>query len=220
MRAVAPLVGGPAAQRRYTAELIDVFVDLIRDPVCTAAARYELALLDGGELAPIEDFLVAVEDGASRDLARRRILRAAAISGVGSVAEAVAAGFSTDEDSPGSLLALGICARRQGDLGLAQRSLECATHLWSSAMGGLTSPFAAVMAKFHLAGVLADQGQVDRSRALYETFLGHWENADRQVPEVAVAGQVLRCSTGEHHEAHPRGRPVGAVEADLAGDRR
>lgn len=191
LRGIAPLVGDRAAHRRYTAELIDVYRDLIRDPVSAVATGFELSLIDGGETPLIEALLEPIEDGPSRDLARRRMLRAAAVAGRGSPVDAVAAGFSADEGNPASLVALGICARGAGELGLAQRSLECATRLWSSSLTNQSSAYAAVLAQFHLAGVLADQGQAERSRALYETFLGHWGEADRPVPEVAVARQAV-----------------------------
>jgi tetratricopeptide (TPR) repeat protein len=195
-RSVAPLVAGAGAQRRYTEELADFFANRIGDIGAAAAIRFELALLDRrDDTPPIDDHLAGLEDGPVRDVARRRMLRAAALAGCGSPHEAVAAGFSTFEENTASLVAFGQCARRVGELELARRSLERATRLWSSVSYNQNSPYHAVLARFHLAGVLGDLGEHAAARAAYEAFLRCWSEPDRPVPEVAIARKMLEAGS-------------------------
>jgi tetratricopeptide (TPR) repeat protein len=191
-RAIAPLVADVAAQRRYTEDLAAVFSTLIGDPGSAAAIRFELALLDRRETSPsIEAHLAGLEDGPVRDVARRRMLRAAAVAGCGDPEAAVAAGFSAFEENTASLVSLGLCARRVGELELARRSLERATQRWSSISSKQNSPYHAVLARFHLAGVLADQGDRVAARAAYEGFLRCWSEPDRPIPEITAARWLL-----------------------------
>ncbi len=195
-RSVAPLVAGAGAQRRYTDELADFFANRIGDIVAAAAIRFELALLDRrGDTPPIDDHLAGLEDGPVRDVARRRMLRAAALAGCGAPQEAVAAGFSAFEENTASLVAFGLCARRVGELELARRSLERAARRWSSVGSNQSSPFHAVLARFHLAGVLGELGEHAAARAGYEAFLRCWSDPDRPVPEVAIARKMLESGS-------------------------
>jgi tetratricopeptide (TPR) repeat protein len=191
-RAVAPLVADGQAQRRYTEELASVFATLVGDAGAAAATRFELALLDKSAAPPsIDAHLDGLEDGPVRDVARRRMLRAAAVAGRGDPEAAVAAGFSAFEENTASLVALGTCARRVGELELARRSLERATQRWSSINSNQNSPYHAVLARFHLAGVLADMGDRSAARTAYEAFLRCWADPDRPVPEVTAARWLL-----------------------------
>jgi tetratricopeptide (TPR) repeat protein len=191
-RAVAPLVADVAAQRRYTEELAHVFATLIGDAGSAAATRFELALIDHPRTAPsIDAHLEGLEDGPVRDVARRRMLRAAAVAGCGDPEAAVAAGFSAFEENTASLVALGLSARRVGELELARRALERATQRWSSIHSNQNSPYHAVLARFHLAGVLADQGDRAAARAAYEAFLRCWSDPDRPIPEITAARWLL-----------------------------
>jgi hypothetical protein len=181
-----------AAQRRYTEELAAVFADLVGDASTAATTRFELALLDRRGAPPsIEDHLAGLEDGPARDVARRRMLRAAALADGGAAHKAVAAGFSAFEENTASLVALGLCAWRVRELDLARRSLERATHRWSPVGSNQSSPYHAVLARFHLAGVLAELGERTAARAAYEAFLRCWSDPDRPVPEVAAARKLL-----------------------------
>ena len=194
-RSIAPLVADVAAQRRYTEELAAAFATMVGDAGAAAATRFELALLEGRKAAPsIDDHLAGLEDGPVRDVARRRMLRAAAVAGRGSPHVAVAAGFSAFEENTASLVALGLCAWRVHELGLARRSLELATLRWSSAHNNnQNSPYHAVLARFHLAGVLAELGELAAARAAYEAFLRCWSSPDRPIPEVALARKALEA---------------------------
>jgi predicted Ser/Thr protein kinase len=195
-RSIAPLVGDVDAQRRYTDELAVVLEAMVGDAGAAAALRFELALLDRGDAAPsIEAHLAGLEDGPVRDVARRRMLRVAALASAGSVHEAVAAGFSTCEENTASLVALGLCARRMGELPLARRSFEGAVQRWSSVTSNQSSPYHAVLARFHLAGVLDELGEHAEARAAYEAFLRCWSDPDRPIPEVAVARRKLDLAT-------------------------
>ena len=118
------------------------------------------------------------------------MLRLAAHAGCGTCAEAVGAGLAGDEESTQSLVELGVCAAREGDLALARRALELARP-WVSANMAQASPFHAMLARYHLAGVLAKQGDVAAARAEYGVFLDHWGNADRPLPEVVAARKAL-----------------------------
>ncbi len=193
-RAVAPLVADVAAQRRYTEDLVNVFATLAGDAASAASTRFELALLDRGATSPapsIDAHLDGLEDGPVRDVARRRMLRAAAVAGCGDPEAAGAAGFSAFEENTASLVALGRSARRVGELELARRSLERATQRWSSVNSNQNSPYHAVLARFHLAGVLADQGDRAGARASYEAFLRCWSDPDRPIPEITAARWLL-----------------------------
>jgi tetratricopeptide (TPR) repeat protein len=119
------------------------------------------------------------------------MLRAAAVAGCGDPEAAVAAGFSAFEENTASLVALGLCARRVGELELARRSLERATQRWSSINSNQNSPYHAVLARFHLAGVLADQGDRVAAHAAYKAFLRCWSDPDRPIPEITAARWLL-----------------------------
>jgi len=191
-RSIAPLVGERDAERRFTAELADAFETIIGDQATAAATRYELALLDRRAGAPkIDDHLATLAEGPTRDIARRRMLRAAALADVGSPHRAVAAGFSPFEENGASLVAFGLCAMRLDELELARRSFERATRMGSSPLTNQASPYHAVLARFHLASVLAGLGDRAGARALLESFLRCWGDADRPIPEVASARAVI-----------------------------
>ncbi len=191
-RAIAPLVADVEAQRRYTSELAETFATLVGDMGTAAATRYELALIDRRrELPSIDEHLVGLVDGPMRDVARRRMLRAAAVADCGSAHKAVAAGFSAFEENTASLVAFALCACRIGEIELARRSLERAVGLWSSLLSNQNSPYHAVLARFHLAGVLFEMGERAASRAAYEAFLRCWSDPDRPIPEVGIARRML-----------------------------
>jgi hypothetical protein len=63
--------------------------------------------------------------------------------------------------------------------------------MWSSLASNQSSPYHAVLARFHLAGVLAELGDRAAARAAYEAFLRCWSDPDRPVSEVAVARKML-----------------------------
>jgi serine/threonine protein kinase/tetratricopeptide (TPR) repeat protein len=195
-RALAPLVADQEAQRRYTEDLADVLENRIGDVCAAAATRFELALLVRRGTPPsIEEHLAGLEDSPLRESARRRMLRAAAVVDCGSAQEAVAAGFSAGEENTASLVALGLCAKRMRERDLARRSFERAAQLWSSMASNQSSPYHAVLARFHLAGVLAELGERAAARAAYQAFLRCWSDPDRPVPEVAVARKALATSS-------------------------
>jgi tetratricopeptide (TPR) repeat protein len=190
LRAIAPLVADRASQRRYTAELADTYEHRIGDTAAAIATRYDLALLDA-ETPTMDALLAGLEDGPVRDVARRRIARAGALAGQVALADAVAAGFSADESSPATLLDFGICAHRAGELDLARRALDKAIWQWSSALGHQASPYPAILARFHLGNVMTTAGDRAAARAAYDAFLRCWGNADRPIPEVALARRAL-----------------------------
>jgi tetratricopeptide (TPR) repeat protein len=189
-RSLARLVGDIDAQRRFTADLAETFAIVVGDAATAAATRYELALLERRGAPSIDEHLAGLAEGPPRDVARRRMLRMAAIADCGSPHKAVAAGFSAWEENTASLLALGLCAMRLRELELAARSLERAMHQWSSLLGNQNCPYHAVLARFHLAGVVAELGDRPRARALLDSFVRSWGAADRPIPEVAQARQV------------------------------
>ena len=76
------------------------------------------------------------------------------------------------------------------ELELACRSFERAARQWSSNTTQ-SSPYRAVLARFHLAGVLAELGERAAARAAYEAFLRCWSDPDRTGPEVAIARKML-----------------------------
>jgi tRNA A-37 threonylcarbamoyl transferase component Bud32 len=191
-RSIAPLVADVHSQRRYTEELATAFATMVGDAGAAAATRFELALLDSGNAAPvIDDHLAVLEDGPMRDAARRRMLRAAALAGHGSPQAAIAAGFSTVEENTGSLVAFGLCALQVREFELARWSFERATRQWSSIINNQSSPFHAVLARFHLAVVLEELDERVAARTAYESFLRCWSAADRLIPEVALARKAL-----------------------------
>jgi hypothetical protein len=119
------------------------------------------------------------------------MLRAAALADLGSPHRAVAAGFSPFEENAASLVAFGVCAMRLDELELARKSFERATRRGSSPLTNQSSPYHAVLARFHLASVLAGLGDRAGARALLESFLRCWGDADRPVSEVASARAVI-----------------------------
>jgi hypothetical protein len=145
-------------------------------------------LLDGEPR--IEDHLAGL-DGAIRDQAHTRMVRALAAANRVPDREAVVAGLSANEDSTASVLALGISASRAGELDLARRALEMAVRMWSSTLTNQASAYHSVLARFHLAEVVAKLGDTTGARTHYEAFLRRWGDADRPIPEVLQARRAL-----------------------------
>lgn len=193
-RAIAPLVGDHPARRAYGEDLATAFSTMIGDEGVAAAVRFEIALLDRAAPAhapSIDEHLAGLPEGPVRDVARRRMLRSAALAGCGAAEDAVAAGFSAIEESTASLVAFGRCARRVGELDLARRSFERAAQRWSSVTNNQGSPYHAVLARFYLGEVLAALGDAAAARAAYAAFLRCWAEPDRPVPEVTAARRRL-----------------------------
>jgi tetratricopeptide (TPR) repeat protein len=191
-RALAPLVGDVDAQRGFCAELASVFEDVVGDPATAAATRFELALLERrGGPPSLDEALHGLEHGPSRDVARRRMLRAAAVADCGSPHKAVAAGFSAFEDNAASLVALGMCALRLHEHELARASFERASHTWSAILSNQCSAYHAVLARFHLGVTAVELGEIAAARVAFEAFLTAWGDADRPIPEVATARTLL-----------------------------
>ncbi len=187
-RAIASVVGDAASHRKLTAELADVYANVIGDPSCAAIVRHELAVLDGK--LEIEPHLESLE-GAARDLARTRMLRHVALVDPAFSRAAVDSGFASNDDNTASYVALGICARREGELAIARRSFETARRLWSSVSSNQPSPYHAVLAQYHLASTLAELGDAPAARLHYEAFLRAWGDADRPIAEVALARKAI-----------------------------
>jgi tetratricopeptide (TPR) repeat protein len=187
-RVIARVVGDLPAQRRLTGELADTHANVVKDPASAAIFRHELALLDGH--VEVEPHLAGLE-GAARDLARTHMLRNVALVDPSLARSVVDAGFAGNEDNTASLLALGICARREGELAIARKSFETARRLWSSVLSNQASPYHAVLAQYHLASTLAELGDAEGARAHYEGFVRAWGDADRPIAEVALARKAL-----------------------------
>ncbi len=191
LRGLAPFAGDAPKARAFTQVLVDTYTNFGFGSN-RAAATYELALFDRGKTCPDrEPMLALVPDEQGRRDARRHITRAAAAVGCASCADAVREGMTSDEYSTGSLLALGLCGIDRGELVLAQQALERASRMSFGLFAGEASPFHALLARFHLAGVLARTGDTGGARREYTAFLGAWGNADRPIPEVAQARDAL-----------------------------
>jgi tetratricopeptide (TPR) repeat protein len=188
-RSLTRMIGDTAGERAFGLDLAGLFGGFIGDVANEAALRFDVALLDSTD-CQIEDHLGKL-GGAERDHARTQMLRSAGGAGRVSDRDVVAAGFTANEANAGSLIALGISARRVGELELARRSFEMAVPLWSSMLSNVASPVDSILARYHLAGVLAETGDVAGARAQYEAFLRRWSSADRPVSEVALARRAV-----------------------------
>jgi hypothetical protein len=119
------------------------------------------------------------------------MLRLAAARGCAPCAEVVSSGLASNEQSSASLLEFGKCALAQGELDLATRAIRSASRLSVNMLGPQASPYHAILARYHLAHVLGRAGKTGEARAEYEQFLRSWGDADRPVPEVALARKEL-----------------------------
>ncbi len=188
IRALAPLVVTPDEVTAATAALANEFAHEA-DPAIAAVYRYRVALA-GPTCPKLDDFLADL-DPTYHGAARRDMLRFGALGNCASYKDAVAAGLSPREINTDSLVAFGRCADHEHDLPLARRSFELAARLWSSVWSRQASPYHAVLARYYLAGVLAELGDRAGARAQYERFLHAWQHGDREVPEVALAVRAL-----------------------------
>ncbi len=200
LRVVAPLVGRQPEARQTTLEMAK-YLDTLHDAPAAAALRYELALSEPGGACPDIDVSAArVPEGPARDLARLHMLRAGAQVACASCREAVQAGMATQEHHLGSLVRFGLCAAREGRLELARDALLQSVRIrtmTSSGGGPFYSVQHSVLARFHLAGVLARMGKPDEARAEYDAFLSRWGHADRPVKEVDDARAALARLVGK-----------------------
>ncbi|MEO8699810.1 MAG: protein kinase [Kofleriaceae bacterium] len=187
LRSIAGFAGQPGDEARLRDEAIAAFGHV---PGTLAALTYERALANRkAACPPVEPLLATLPDDASRSTARRRMVRAASEVGCATCAEVVAAGLSSDETSARSLIALGLCAERRGNLDMARLSLERAAG--SGQLQPERSPYHETVALLHLARVVAKQGDRARAKALYTELLDRWGRADRVLPEVTEARAAL-----------------------------
>ena len=188
LHSIAPLVA-PAEVAGWADKVAGAF-DASGDPAVAAVYRYRAALPGCPAGAGAVDAALGVLAGDDRTAARRAMLRFGAAQGCLPCTDAVAEGLGPTEEDPAALVALGRCARAQGQLDLARRSLDLASRLWSSWLGRQASPYDAVVARFELAGVLAELHDPS-ARAQYERALRAWGHADRALPIVEAAGSAL-----------------------------
>ena len=84
-----------------------------------------------------------------------------------------------------------MCAWKIRELDLARRSFERASRVWSSLQSTQNSPYHAVLARYHLAGVHLELGDKPTARRWYEAFLRCWSDPDRPVAEAGIARRLL-----------------------------
>ncbi|MCX5743320.1 MAG: serine/threonine-protein kinase [Proteobacteria bacterium] len=195
---LAPLVGDRPATAGYLDELArrategDPALNTERNAVENATARFQAALARRRDAScPDPAAFTAQLSADPRARARVHMQRFASAAGCDTCAAVVAAGFLPMERDPESLVALGRCARRRGDLETARRSFERATQLWLTWVNHQASPYFAVLAHAELASVLAARGDRPAARAEYDRFLHLWGHADRTLPEVAATARAL-----------------------------
>ena len=136
--------------------------------------------------------LAELPQGPALRLARIQMRRAAAGAGCVPCTDVVRDGISVDESSQHGLYQLGRCAAQEGALALARDAFVRATALRTAIDTGFQPSEAhAILAHFQLARVLERMQLPADARKHYETFLAHWGEADRPMPEVDEARKAL-----------------------------
>ncbi len=141
---------------------------------------------------PIEPFAAAVPEGIQRSDASTALRRAAAAGRCGDCKAVLRAGFALSERSTRSLVHLGRCAAREGELTTAEDAFTRAVVLAPSLGNGMLrySPMYSVLAQFELAQVLEQRGKRREAAARYDEFLRRWGGAEAQVPQVKEAREA------------------------------
>ncbi len=139
----------------------------------------------------------AAASGPDRDA--RMALRVAASAACASCAEVLRAGRASEEMNPRSLFAFGVCAENEGKLDLARDTFLTVERVLTGTTDATswTSTSHAVLARLHLARVLARLGQRDEATTAYADFLAHWGHADRAIPEVEAARKEFAALGGD-----------------------
>jgi tetratricopeptide (TPR) repeat protein len=139
-----------------------------------------------------EALLSQLPQGPALRLARIQMRRAGAAAGCVKCADVVRDGISVDESSQHGLYQLGMCAAQEGALALARDAFVRAAALRTATDTGFQPSEAhAILAHFQLARVLERLQLPAEARKEYETFLAHWGQADRPMPEVDEARTAL-----------------------------
>jgi tetratricopeptide (TPR) repeat protein len=198
LAAAGDLDGARALAEHVRAEQPDTF----RAP--WFAARLALQAGDAGharaQLARLED-LAARGWGPSatlyRDALAAELLLHDGRAGLARAAFAALVGsgrlmedWYTCEDSPGPLLREGLARACLAD-GDAAAASEAMDGLIGAGFERLRQPVPWVLAHFERGRLLLSMGRDAEGRALLERFLAHWGSADREIPEVVSARQLL-----------------------------
>jgi tetratricopeptide (TPR) repeat protein len=142
----------------------------------------------------LEAELRKLPPGAGRGSTERELVRAAAAVDCAPCARAVRLGLAPVESNVRSLLQLGLCAEKEGQLALAADVLARAQPLRELGIhdGETPSTVSSLLAEYHLARVLERLGRHDEAQAHYEAFLARWDHADHAIAEVEEARQAAR----------------------------
>jgi tetratricopeptide (TPR) repeat protein len=142
----------------------------------------------------VEGELRKLPPGPGRGSTERELVRASAAVGCAPCSEAVRLGLAPVEANVRSLLQLGLCAEKEGQLTLAADVLARAEPLRELGVhdGETPSTVSSLLAQYHLARVLERQGKHEEARAHYQAFLARWDHADHAIAEVDEARQAAR----------------------------
>ncbi|MBV8757208.1 MAG: protein kinase [Deltaproteobacteria bacterium] len=194
MRWLSLLTGRTDEADRYDRELADYYRNSGLAWVA-ATVEFDRRLLHVAEdgCPDPEAMLSQLPEKTGVRLARVQMRRAAAGSGCLPCAEVVRDGISVDEASQRGLYQFGMCAAQQGELALARDAFVRAAQLRITSADPGTNPSEAhaILSHYQLARVLDQMGQKADAKQEYETFLAHWGQADRAVPEVDAARKAM-----------------------------
>jgi hypothetical protein len=127
-------------------------------------------------------------------MARRDILRAAAMTHCTSCKTVLRAGLSSEERSTRSIFRFALCAEREGALHLAVDAFQRAAVFLASSLhtGNDFSPDLAVQAHVHLGRLYERLGLPAKARSEYQRFLGWWGHAEMVLSEVNEAREAMK----------------------------
>jgi tetratricopeptide (TPR) repeat protein len=192
-RWLSVLTGHPEDADRFDRELAEYYRNSGLAWVA-ATVEFERRLLhvDKAGCPDPETLLGELPQGPALRLARLQMRRAAAAGGCLPCADVVRDGMSVDEASQYGLYQFGMCAAQEGALALARDAfVRAAAFRTATETGFQPSEAHAVLSHFQLARVLERMNRPTDARKEYETFLGHWGQADHPLSEVDEARKAL-----------------------------
>jgi hypothetical protein len=193
LRTMAEMVGDRATAAGATQQLIEAEHRSGKAELADAIALLDRSTGKDGCAALRTAIAAAPRGDDGKEMARQYLLRRAAIRGCAPCADAIRAGEGALQLGDRSRLEFALCAGREGAVVESEAVLRAiAGRPFAPPATGLRSTYHMILARFHLARLLHEQGRIDEATKWYRQVVDMWQGADRPLPELEQARAALR----------------------------